>query len=162
MYSWKALSKHSSSEKPLSTLHSQLLHPSLPASPPSVLESCISLCSISTLHHYSFTLFSRIQPGESSQSGYFLPRSTVEILCFFEAKCHQLAIQHSCLGEKNHCILKCWLHQMATRLEDSNHAGLRRLKTHLENWSLLSLYRKKWIKKENNKKGYALILLCSR
>lgn len=65
-------------------------------------------------------------------------------------------------GKKNHCILKCWLHQMATRLEDSNHAGLRRLKTRLENWSLLSLYRKKWIKKENNKEGCALILLCSR
>jgi len=50
---------------------------------------------------------------------------------------------------------------MATRLEDSNHAGLGRLKTRLENWSLLSLYRKKWIKKENNKEGYALILLRS-
>lgn len=64
-------------------------------------------------------------------------------------------------GRKNHCILKCWLHQMATRLEDSNHAGLRRLKTHLENWCLLSLYRKKWIRKENNKEGHTLILLCS-
>lgn len=161
--SWKALSKHSSSEIPLSTLHSQLFRPALPASPPSLLESYISLCSI--LHHFwketLSTLSSCIQPGQCSQSDYCLPRSTVGILCFFAAKCHQFAIQHSCLGGKNHCILKCWLHQMATRLEDSNHAGLGRLKTRLENWSLLSLYRKKWIKKENNKEGYALILLRS-
>lgn len=49
---------------------------------------------------------------------------------------------------------------METRLEESNHAGLRRLKTRLENWRL-SLYRKKWIKEENNKERHMLILLCS-
>lgn len=161
---WKAPSKHSSSEKPLSTLHSQLLRPSLPASPPSVLESCISLCSI--LHHfwketlsYYFHAF-----GQGSPHNQVILFHAALLRFYVSLKPSVISWPYSIHvgGEKNHCILKCWLHQMATRLEDSNHAGLRRLKTRLENWSLLSLYRKKWIKKENNKEGCALILLCSR
>lgn len=84
-------------------------HPAFPASPP--IPPCFPTLSTGIMHFFvlhitpflernSFILFSRIRPGESSQPGYFLSRSTVEILCFFEAKCHQLAIQHSCWGGK--------------------------------------------------------------
>lgn len=156
-------SKHSSSKKYFSTPRSHLPLPSLSASPACALSIEIINFFVPRLTKVFYITSMRLAGEGLAITGYILSHSTASTSCFFAAKCYQLAMQHSVLGEKkkDYCILKYWLHQMATRLRDSNHAELRQLKTLLENWCLLSLHGKKWIKKENNKEGHTLIWLCS-
>jgi len=100
-------SKHASSEKYLSTLRSRFLLPSLPASPAHALSMGIINFFVPHLTTPFHITFMHLAGEDLTIKGYILSHSAISILCFFAAKCYQLATKHSgFFGEKKkslHC-----------------------------------------------------------
>lgn len=84
--------KHSSSEQYFRTLRSGLLLPSLTASPACALSIGIINFFVPHLMKLFHITFMHLAEEDLTIKGYILSHSAISILCFFAAKCYQLAI----------------------------------------------------------------------
>lgn len=98
-------SKHSSSKKYFSTPRSHLPLPSLSASPACALSTEIINFFVPRLTKVFHITSMRLAGEGLAITGYILSHSTASTSCFFAAKCYQLAMQHSVLGEKKKRLL---------------------------------------------------------